>query len=81
MRGLLQFLVLPASAVALAPRHSWDYVANMTFFHSCNESGLFIEEALDTIARFPMVTIEKGQGSMMERSVTQKRRSSSRFVL
>jgi len=62
MRGLLQFLVLPASAAALAPRHSWDYVANMTFFHSCNESGLFNEEALDTIARFPMVTIEKGQG-------------------
>ena len=34
----------------------------MTFFHACNESGLFSSEALDTIVKFPMVTIEKGQG-------------------
>lgn len=65
MRGSLVvtlLILMPASAAALAPRHSWDYVANMTFFHSCNESGLFSDEALDTIVRFPMVTIEKGQG-------------------
>ena len=34
----------------------------MSFFHACNESGLFSEAALDTIEKFPMVTIEKGQG-------------------
>jgi hypothetical protein len=51
-------------AAAIRPKHSWGTVANMTFFHSCNESGLFSEEALDTIVKFPLVTIEKGQVSV-----------------
>lgn len=34
----------------------------MAFFHSCNESGPFSDRALDTITKFPLVTIEKGQG-------------------
>jgi len=34
----------------------------MVFFHSCNRSGLFSQAALNTISRFSMVTIEKGQG-------------------
>ena len=54
------------SVLALAPKHSWDTVGHMTFFHSCNESGLFSEAALDTIARFPLVTVEKGQGFKVE---------------
>lgn len=49
-------------AEGVAPKHSWDYLANMTFFHSCNESGLYSEEALDVIVKFPFVTVEKGQG-------------------
>lgn len=49
-------------AAALRPKFSWDTLGNMTFFHACNESGLFSEEALDTISKFPFVTIEKGQG-------------------
>jgi len=44
------------------PRFSWETLGNMTFFHACNESGLLFSEALDTIVKFPMVTIEKGQG-------------------
>lgn len=60
--SLLALLLLAPPAVrAAGPQFSWDYVANMTFFHSCNESGLFSERALDTIQRFPIVTIEKGQ--------------------
>jgi hypothetical protein len=55
-------LLLVASASAIRPKFSWDSVANMTFFHSCNESGLFSDAALDTIVKFPLVTIEKGQG-------------------
>jgi hypothetical protein len=38
---------------AIAPKHSWDYVGNMTFIHACNESGLFSDEALETITKFP----------------------------
>lgn len=34
----------------------------MTFVHTCNESGTFSAAALDTIQKFPLVTIEKGQG-------------------
>ncbi len=37
-------------------KNSARHVGNMTFFHSCNESGLFSQEALETIVRFPMVT-------------------------
>ena len=56
-------LVLPLTAVsAIRPKFSWDYVGNMSFVHLCNESGLFNDEALDAIVKFPFVTIEKGQG-------------------
>eukprot|EP00039_Didymoeca_costata_P015923 m.277406 g.277406 ORF g.277406 m.277406 type:complete len:381 (-) comp16306_c0_seq14:759-1901(-) len=58
----LGFLVFVLPANCIRPYHSWDTVGSMTFFHSCNESGLFSEAALDTIEKFPMVTIEKGQG-------------------
>ena len=54
MRLALVSLLL-ASATAIRPKHSWDMVANMTFFHACNESGPFSEAALDTIVKFPMV--------------------------
>ena len=49
-------------SLGIRPKFSWDMVGNMTFFHSCNESGLFSSEALDTITKFPFVTVEKGQG-------------------
>ncbi len=52
----------PAALLAIRPRFAWDTVGNMSFFHSCNESGLFSNEALDTIQKFPFVTVEKAQG-------------------
>ena len=48
------------------PRFSWDTV--QPFYHSCNESGAFSEEALAVITKFPIVTIEKGQGLNEPRS-------------
>ena len=32
------------------------------FYHSCNFTGPYTDEALKTVAKFPFVTIEKGQG-------------------
>eukprot|EP00927_Polykrikos_kofoidii_P046470 TRINITY_DN40705_c0_g1_i1.p1 TRINITY_DN40705_c0_g1~~TRINITY_DN40705_c0_g1_i1.p1 ORF type:complete len:475 (+),score=90.50 TRINITY_DN40705_c0_g1_i1:61-1425(+) len=55
-------ILMPVAAVAIAPKHSWDSLATMTFFHACNESGLYSDEALDVITKFPLVTVEKGQG-------------------
>ena len=54
--------LLIAGAVSIAPKFSWQTVGNMTFFHACNESGLWSEEALDVIQKFQIVTVEKGQG-------------------
>jgi len=51
---------LPWNVVAIAPRFSWDTVP--AFFHSCNLTGPWSSEALDIIQKFPMVTVEKGQG-------------------
>lgn len=42
------------------PRFSWDHPP--VFFQSCNESGPFSDEAINTISKFPVVTIEKCQG-------------------
>lgn len=42
------------------PRFSWSSVP--TFYHSCNLSGRFTDEAISFMARFPLVTVEKGQG-------------------
>lgn len=33
--------VLASAASAIRPKHSWDTLSNMSFFHACNESGLF----------------------------------------
>jgi hypothetical protein len=49
-------------AAAIRPSHNWDTLSGMSFFHACNESGPFSERALDTIEKFPLVTVEKGQG-------------------
>ena len=43
------------------PSFSWDTVGHMAFYHSCNYTGPYTDEALQTVAKFPMVTIEKGQ--------------------
>ena len=49
------------------PVWSWDTVP--VFFHSSDTAGPgggFTSAALDTISRFPMVTIEKWQGQGVE---------------
>jgi len=55
-------VALAGPATAIRPAHSWDTLGTMSFFHACNESGPFSDRALDTITKFPLVTIEKGQG-------------------
>ena len=45
----------------------------MSFAHTSNESGAWSEEALDVLAKFPMVTIEKYQGQA-ERCFANHRR-------
>ena len=42
------------------PSFSWD--TPPVFIHMCNATGPFNETSLQFIAKFPMVTIEKGQG-------------------
>jgi len=62
-RVFLFLLVLAPSIVnGIRPKHSWDTLSSMSFIHLCNETGLFSDRAMDTIAKFPLVTIEKGQG-------------------
>eukprot|EP00054_Salpingoeca_dolichothecata_P004158 m.29650 g.29650 ORF g.29650 m.29650 type:complete len:349 (-) comp14390_c1_seq2:772-1818(-) len=42
------------------PMFSWE--TPPVFVHMCNRSGEFSQEAVEFLARFPMVTFEKGQG-------------------
>ena len=60
MRRLIVVALVASCAIccttAIRPKFSWDTVGNLTFFHSCNESGLFSDEALDTIVKFPLVS-------------------------
>jgi hypothetical protein len=44
------------------PPHSWTSVASKVFIHGCKASGLFNEEELSLAAKFPLLTVEKGQG-------------------
>ena len=71
MMPILRPTTAAATAVALAatlaagapspPAFSWDTVGKMAFYHSCNFTGPYTDEALQVVAKFPMVTIEKGQ--------------------
>ena len=40
----------------------WVSLQVPVFYHSCNFTGPYTDEALKTVAKFPFVTIEKGQG-------------------
>lgn len=44
------------------PPHSWATVGNKLFIHGCNADGLFSPSALALAAKFPLMTVEKGQG-------------------
>ncbi|XP_065830203.1 uncharacterized protein [Oscarella lobularis] len=53
-------IVLVVSAVAAKmPIFSWDTVP--VYSHLCNKTGPFNDAAIQVLARFPLVTIEKGQ--------------------
>ena len=60
--SLLVFALVASSCTAAPawPRFSWDTVP--VFYHSCNFTGGYTPEAIDVITRYPLVTIEKGQG-------------------
>lgn len=53
-------LALLSPSWAALPQFSWDTLP--VFFHSANISGQYNEEALKTIAKFKMATIEKWMG-------------------
>lgn len=60
---MLAFMVsvgcLPATTTALMPKFSWDTLGGMSFFHSSNSTGEYSDEAIQLMAKFRMVTIEK----------------------
>lgn len=65
----LLFLLVIAGHACLAqaalPQFSWNTLP--VFFHSSNSSGPYNDDALKTIARYPMVTIEKWMGLDVKR--------------
>lgn len=54
------FLEISHGASAKMPLFSWDTVP--VFVHMCNASGPFSDATVNYLTRFPMVTVEKGQG-------------------
>lgn len=55
------------------PKWSWDRFP--AFWHCSDDNGPnggFTEEALDTIARFPMATLEKWQGDQVDPPISQE---------
>eukprot|EP01079_Euglenida_sp_SAG-EU17-18_P008962 gene8962-1607_t len=46
------------------PPHSWDTVGNKVYIHGCNSEGLLSPSELALVAKYPLVTVEKGQGEL-----------------
>eukprot|EP00591_Stephanopyxis_turris_P011240 CAMPEP_0195526388 /NCGR_PEP_ID=MMETSP0794_2-20130614/27428_1 /TAXON_ID=515487 /ORGANISM="Stephanopyxis turris, Strain CCMP 815" /LENGTH=394 /DNA_ID=CAMNT_0040657061 /DNA_START=201 /DNA_END=1381 /DNA_ORIENTATION=- len=65
----LLLLLLPARASpplpTKLPPHSWDTVGQKTFIHGCKAEGLLSAEELALVSRFPLLTVEKGQGEAL----------------
>ena len=59
---LLATASLVPPAAAMKPSWSWDTVGTMAFTHTCNMTGPWSEEALDVLAKFPLVTVERFMG-------------------
>ena len=57
---LLVLVVIVHPTWAALPQFSWDTLP--VFFHSSNSSGQYSKDALQTIAKFQMATIEKWMG-------------------
>jgi hypothetical protein len=63
----LQLLFITTSICfvkAALPQFSWDTLP--VFFHSSNSTGQYNDDAVKTIARYSMVTIEKWMGYDVE---------------
>ena len=57
----LLIIAIACSTNAKLPQFSWDAIP--VFYHSSNQSGDFSQDALKTIAKYSMVTIEKWQAN------------------
>ena len=57
--ALVVVVLLTSPIHCRMPTFSWDHIP--VYIHMCNASGLFNEQALESISKFPMVTVEKGQ--------------------
>ena len=57
----LFFILASAALAAVPPPFSWATVP--LFFHSTNESGLWSTPALERMRAFPLITMDKPQGS------------------
>jgi hypothetical protein len=56
-------LVTSAFPVPTAlPPHSWKTIGDKTFIHGCKAEGLFNASELALASKFPVLTVEKGQG-------------------
>ena len=44
------------------PPHAWDSVGHKLFIHGCKKEGLFNASELALAAKYPLMTVEKGQG-------------------
>lgn len=44
------------------PPHSWDSVGQKLFIHGCKKEGLFNDTELALAVKYPLMTVEKGQG-------------------
>jgi hypothetical protein len=44
------------------PSHEWTTVGHQLFIHGCKADGLFNQSELALAARYPLMTVEKGQG-------------------
>ena len=76
MKPWAALLLLHAAAAALPPPaagggypipsalppHSWTTVGHKLFIHGCKTDGLFNSSELALAAKFPLMTVEKGQG-------------------
>ena len=61
LSSLLLFTPAVHSMTPVNPTFGWDMLANQSFFHRSNKTGPYTEEAIEIMARFPIVTIEKWQ--------------------
>ncbi len=59
---LLLVLVNISESKMQWPSFSWETFP--IYWHACNASGAFNETALDILQKFPLIVIEKGQGTL-----------------